>query len=41
MHVITEWEFSKAIKAVSWITDFGIGRAIITFFVGGTSWTLD
>ena len=32
---------AKAIKALSCITDFGISTAIITFFVGGESWTLD
>ena len=36
----TEFSFlpvSKAIKAVSCITDFGVSTAIITFFVGGAS----
>ena len=40
----TEFSFlpvSKAIKVVSCITDFGFSTAIITFFVGGASWTLD
>ena len=40
----TEFSFlpvSKALKAVSCITDFGVSTAIITFFVGGASWTLD
>ena len=32
---------SKAAKAVSCITDFGVSTAIITLFVGGASWTLD
>ena len=32
---------SKAIKAVICINDFGVSTAIITFFVGGVSWTLD
>ena len=32
---------SKAIKAVSCIDDFRVSTAIITFFVGGASWTLD
>ena len=31
---------SKAVKAVSCITGFGISTAIITFFVGGASRTL-
>ena len=33
--------FTKAIKTVSCITDFGVSTAIFTFFVGGTSWTSD
>ena len=32
---------AKAIKALSCITDFGVSTAIITFFVGGESRTLD
>ena len=32
---------SKAIKAVSCITDFGVSTTIITFSVGGASSTLD
>ena len=32
---------SKAIKAISCITDFGVSTAIITFLVGGASLTLD
>ena len=31
---------SKAIKAVSCVTDFGVSMAIIRFFVGGASSTL-
>ena len=41
---LSEFNFlsvSKAIKAVSCIDDFGVSTAIITFFVGGASWTLD
>ena len=40
----TEFSFlpvSKAAKAVSCITDFGVSTAIITFFVGGASCALD
>ena len=40
----TEFSFlpvSKAIKAVSCINDLGVSTAIITFFVGGASLTLD
>ena len=33
--------FSNAIKTASCITDFGVSTAIITFFVGGASSTLD
>ena len=32
---------SKAIRAVSCLTYFRVSTAIITFFLGGTSWTLD
>ena len=32
---------SKVIKAVSCMTDFRVSAAIITFFVGGASWTLN
>ena len=36
----TEFRFlpvSKAVKAISCITDFGVSTAIITFFEGGAS----
>ena len=32
---------SKAVKAVSFKTDFGVSAVIITFFVVGANWTLD
>ena len=34
-------QLSAGIKPVICVTDFGVSMAIITFFVGGTSWTLD
>ena len=40
----TEFNFlpvSKDLKVVRCITHFGVSTAIITFFVGGASWTLD
>ena len=49
MHIITAYRIqlsvclniSKAVKAISCITNVGVSTAIITFFVGGASWTLD
>ena len=43
MHIFTAYSFlpvSKAIEAVSCITDFRVSTAIVTFFVRGASWTL-
>ena len=47
MHIITAYgiQISTCLKSCKgsefYITDSGVSTAIITFFVGGASWTLD
>ena len=49
MHIVTAYRvqlstclnISKAVKAISCKTNVGVSTAIIAFFVGGASWTLD